>query len=223
MKCADFRRLALSHGGAGVPNAKLHIESCAECRRFAAELRSDNEMLRDALAIEVPDGLAERILLSRGTRRSRRPAWALASATVFATVTALLLWQLQTSRRVASDMIAHVIAEPRALAAMDNLPADRLSAALALGGVDLIGPVGALRYAGECPMPGGVGHHFVIDGPYGKTTIIVGPQGPTPMFAMSAARDGYYAEIVSIRGAAVGVVTTELSAMRAVTAMLESS
>ncbi|PIW71165.1 MAG: DUF3379 domain-containing protein, partial [Hydrogenophilales bacterium CG12_big_fil_rev_8_21_14_0_65_61_21] len=68
MNCLEFRRLALAnplHPGAA---ALEHEAACPDCARFYLDLRRQEEEMYQALAIPVPEGLADRILLKTRPR-----------------------------------------------------------------------------------------------------------------------------------------------------------
>ncbi|MEY4543980.1 MAG: hypothetical protein RL685_175 [Pseudomonadota bacterium] len=71
------------------------------------------------------------------------------------------------------------------------------------------------------PMVGGAGHHFVVDGPYGAATIIVGPPGAPLLLSSAVARDGHYSELLSGRGVTVGVIGPDRQAVAALAAVLQ--
>ncbi len=64
---------------AGLGVYAAHRRTCAACRRFSQGLARENEALRAALAVEVPPGLADRVLLSRRTSGARWAGLALAA------------------------------------------------------------------------------------------------------------------------------------------------
>ncbi len=227
MNCTDFRRAALAHGHAHFSEAGAHAGSCLACRRFADELGVENEVLQRALAVEVPQGVADRVLLSRRRGRSRLITWAAASiALATAGLLLVAVWQAHVARRraadMAADMIDHVVAEPEALAATAALPTDRLTAALSLAGVTARTPPGQVRYAVKCKLPGGKGQHLVVDTPRGKVTIIVTPLGITTRSRQGLARAGYYVQLVPGRDAAVGVIGVDREATEATVALLKA-
>lgn len=221
MSCTEFRRLVVTRGGMALDEGTNHASNCSECRRFADQMSRDSEVLRSALAVEVPQGLTERVLLARIPRREKRSLWWRAAAAAVIAACAFVSWQGHSSWAKADEVIAHVLMEPGALASTEALPVERLRVVLARAGVELSGSIGQLRYAGECPMTGGVGHHFVVDSRYGKTTIIVGPQAGAPMFAVGATRDGYFAQVVPAHEMLVAVVTRSRAATQAIATLLK--
>jgi len=224
MTCNEFRRLAYAQNETRDPAAVGHAATCEACRRLAETLRRQDEALGRALAVVAPTGLADRVLLARQIRRPRIRVMAVAaSAAMIAFVGALAFWQVHVTRSLAGEMIAHVVAEPRSLAAAENLPRERLAAALARAGFSTKIPLGEVRYAGQCEMPGGIGEHLVVETPRGKVTIIVTPLGHNALIRQRVARAGYYAEVLPGHGSAVGVVGPDAEAIRSVAAMIEKA
>ena len=59
--CLEFRREKLADPRHLSPDALAHLNECAACRGFAAEINENEARLAAALAVPVPEGLAERI------------------------------------------------------------------------------------------------------------------------------------------------------------------
>ena len=80
--CLEFRREKLADPRHLSPDALAHLNECAACRGFAAEINENEARLAAALAVPVPEGLAERIVLRRkaGIRFSPRLGMLAASA-----------------------------------------------------------------------------------------------------------------------------------------------
>ena len=110
MNCLEFRREKLADPRRLSPGAVAHLNDCAACRLFAAEINENEGRLADVLAVPVPEGLAERIVLRRktGTRFAPR-LWAMA-ATVLVTLTfGFRQWKDFASQEYARLAIEHVM------------------------------------------------------------------------------------------------------------------
>ena len=224
MTCSDFRRLAFAKTEGRNPSALAHAAGCPACRRLAESLRAEDEALGRALAVPIPAGLADRVLLAQKIRRPRAAVWALATgAAIAACIAALFLWQEQVGRSIADEMIAHVVAEPKALAAAERTPSDRLTDILGRVGLVARTPLGDLRYAHSCKMRGGVGQHLVIETPQGKVTVIIAPPGQNVLTRRHLARAGYHAQVVPGRGSAVGLIGPDQQVLRSLAAVIEKS
>jgi hypothetical protein len=85
MNCIDFRREALAQPLRLASAAGEHAAGCDSCGPFLARLRELDAELHQVMSVTAPDGLADRILVARGTRRGRAPwAWAIAATILLA-------------------------------------------------------------------------------------------------------------------------------------------
>lgn len=83
MNCLEFRRLALEDPYD--PSLEEHAESCQQCNGFRAEILAMDSDIEKALNVEVPEGLAARILLnqslsSRPTQKQTYVRYAMAAS-----------------------------------------------------------------------------------------------------------------------------------------------
>lgn len=180
MNCLDFRRAKLSDPNRLSDTALAHQNNCALCRAFARQIDSNEKRLSQALAVPVPEGLADRIVLGATGRKPVSPYrfWALA-ATVVASVGIGLTWlnRAPTEPRYnfAASAIAHVKHEPESFTTINNADPERLATILANFGADLRAPLGTLRYIKLCPVPEGTGWHIVFETEDGLITLMLIP------------------------------------------------
>jgi hypothetical protein len=184
MNCIEFQRELNANprrlGGA----ARAHAEDCATCaRRMVRQLNREDD-LSDALAIPVPDGLEDRVLLAarmEGRRGARRYALA---ASVLLAVAVLLALPL---RDPAPDLLAiaagHVVGEPQHLAETNAQAPRRVASLLALAGARLEQAL-PVTYANDCELPDARGHmapggHIVIETVHGRVALMLMPHGKT--------------------------------------------
>ena len=86
MDCLEFRRLLGSDPRVADPAARAHLETCPRCQDAFARAQAFEAHIAGALAVAVPEGLADRLLLAQLTaerqrRRGFRYGWiALAAA-----------------------------------------------------------------------------------------------------------------------------------------------
>lgn len=183
MNCLDFRRRWLT-----VPNARdlalaQHERACAGCRQFARRGSVFESRLREALAIDVPAGLIERIKQRRDiveqvrSRQLRPLRYALgASLFIVAAFLAILSYQLlrpdlQTVE-LHRGVLAHIAAERALLQARDEPSAARVRELFARFGARLRGSLGEVRFADACRERSFQGVHLVLRGREGPVTVL---------------------------------------------------
>ena len=87
MNCLEFRRQFLADPSITTAELAEHRLACQACQRFAAQTLAMEHVLKEAAKVDVPEGLASRILLRQRleTRRDtirRNGLWAIAATFV---------------------------------------------------------------------------------------------------------------------------------------------
>jgi hypothetical protein len=208
MNCLEFRRLKLAEPKRMAEDARVHASECPACLAFARTVDESEAALERALAVPVPEGLADRILLRQGgRRRAGRWAYALAASLVL-TVTALVFVATREtdSAHHARIAIEHVLDEPESLTTVYNADPVRLSAIVSEFGGTLREPLGRVRYIKLCPVEQGTGWHIVFETPQGLATLILVPDRPIAA-AATASLGRFTARVEPVRGGYYALVT----------------
>ncbi len=193
MNCFEFRRLILADPRRRTEEQSEHMAHCASCAALAKEIEGFDSAIHDAASVPVPDGLAERVLLRRTMSRSARAGmWALAASVVVAVgigayfyagpgpededliVAAAQLGERHPAVAAINYVVDH---ESRLLRETPVLDTAVVRQALAHLGLKLPDSV-SMRYLGNCPVPGGVGEHVVLETAFGHVTLILVPNQP---------------------------------------------
>jgi len=180
MDCLEFRRLLGSEPRVTDPAARAHLESCARCQDAYARAQALEARIAGALAIAVPEGLADRVLLAQLTEARQRRAkgfrygWvALAAAAVLVVAVGLFVRREGAIGQALPDLvIAHVNGEERG--AMDRrapVPAADVDRAFADRGVHLASVPEGVTYVHKCPVGGYPTVHMVM--PYDNKPVAV--------------------------------------------------
>ncbi len=207
MDCLTYRRLKLASPHSSDAEAVAHANDCDDCAAFTRQLEAFEQDLHRAASIDVPEGLAEQIIL-----RNRQPRWferkllALA-ATVVLSFAAVLGYNVVSERdELAGDLIAHVIAEPEVLSARGSIEQVRFSEALADYGARLEQPIGEVRYLGDCLMNGIRAKHILVQTAHGEATLLLIPERSVSL-SKPVSRNGYSTVIMPLRKGSLGIVT----------------
>lgn len=207
MNCLEFRRLKLADPKRLPPAAQAHLQECATCRGFAQRIDALDQRIGQALAIPVPEGLSDRVLLRAAGRPAPRPwrLWALAATVVLSAVVGLGYFTTAPEGDLARLAIAHVKDEPESLVTLRDPDPQKVRAILASFGAEPMAPLGTVRYIKNCPVPGGIGWHIVFETEHGLATLLLmpGQRGRRSLYAsgdgMNAAAhpggQGYYAVV----------------------------
>ncbi len=180
--CLDFRRRLLAEPHARLPELQRHQQECQVCAEFAARLRADEALIADAVRLQVPEGLAERVMLRQALdatrrQRSRRFRFLAAAASVVLALTAALVVGL-LGRPVTTEQLVmqHIRNELDHLAERRALQLTQVNAVLRPFDTEAGSSLGTVHYAGACTIRREAGAHLVIEGQRGPVTILLMPE-----------------------------------------------
>ena len=179
MNCLEFRRHKLAAPKDMVAEAREHESACPGCAEFVRKANQFERELAMAIAVPVPENLAERVLLSHGLKQGYR-ARVMGIAASLLLVTALTFsagyYASAPSAYVLNESIKHVQGEPAAMTAHQVVNRGDMEQALARSGATLVADVSTtVSYLHDCPVPGGYGKHIVLQTAQGKVTVITMP------------------------------------------------
>ncbi|MBL8468602.1 MAG: DUF3379 family protein [Methyloversatilis discipulorum] len=175
--CIDFRREKLADPRRLTEAAEEHLIACPACQAFSRRVNAGERMLQQTVAVDVPDGMAERILVgSRARTRSPLKLWALAASMVLSLGLGVQYWHAAPDRERVALAVEHVMHEPEALMSTRLIEPQRVAQVLESFGAEVKVPLTAVRYVKLCPVPGGTGWHIVFDTPDGPATVLLMPQ-----------------------------------------------
>lgn len=182
MNCLDVRRILAATPSSQEREVLQHLRECRSCARYAEQENMLSQRINDTLKIAVPDGLSSRILLQHGLveekrYRIRRHYWQALAASVLLTV-GLVSGMLVVNYTYSLKDIAfnHVQDEKIALQVEDNIPLAQVNDMLAPYNLRLRQAIGRVDFAMPCHIHHHPGAHLVIDGKYGKVTILFMPK-----------------------------------------------
>jgi hypothetical protein len=239
LDCATCREMKLADPRARDPAVLEHLRHCPPCARFSSRIDAFEERLCVAAEVPVPDGLAERVLLSRprgGPLRRcyercldalrGRSAWfgpALGGLIAGAAlgIAVLVVYERGNGPSpLARSIIAHVASEPEVLQQNDRVPRARVIDTLARYGGRLEGPL-EVRFLGQCRFEGKIVDHLLVDTPEGPATLILVPGEAISQKPHTENR--FTVVIVPLKDASLGIVTApEASAVEVQRLMKQS-
>lgn len=222
MNCLEFHREKLADPRRLSAAARSHAEACASCHAFARSVDDAERGLEQALAVPVPEALAERIVLrSRGEQGTRWPLWALAASVMLALAISLGFFHgaRNTQDGYARLAIEHVVKEPESLTTVRNADPEAFRAALQSLGGSLRQPLEQIRYVRLCPVEEGFGWHIVFDTPDGLATLLLIPQKRLDAVQQASA-SGWNALARPARGGYYAIVTASPAATSRVEQLL---
>ena len=210
MNCLEFRRQKLADPRRLSAQAQSHLQGCPGCTEFAQGVDETERSLEQALAVPVPEGLADRVLLGRrGAGRVAWRTWAIAAAVVLAIALGFGHLKNPPSDQYARLAIEHVQMEPESFTTVRHADAEAFRSILEDFGGTLKQPLGRIRYIKLCPLDEGTGWHIVFETPGGLATLILVP-GKHPGSTETATVGGWNALARPTRNGYYAVVTASL-------------
>jgi len=179
MNCLEFRRQLLADPKLKSAELAEHRLACAACARFGARTQAMEHSLKETLQVDIPDGLASRILLRQRleARRQvfwRRGLWAFA-ATMVLSVGLAMYFPRSAPLSLEASVLAHVEDEQRHMLAHDNVSMEAVNQGMQKYGARLVQAVGTVNFAMDCTMRKTKGFHLVLQGDHGPVTVLVMP------------------------------------------------
>ena len=219
--CIDFRREKLADPRRLSEAAEEHLIGCAACQAFSRRINAGERTLQQAVAVEVPDGLADRILAGSRSRVAQPlKLWALAASVVLSLGLGVQYWHTAPDRERVALAVEHVMHEPEALMSTRLIEPQRVSQVLESFGAEVKVPMTAVRYVKLCPVPGGTGWHIVFDTPKGPATLLLLPQKDERVRTITASHRGMGVHVEPGGQGMVAVVAGDTDLAREAAGML---
>tara|TARA_R110002072_G_scaffold64_15_gene528 strand:- start:16455 stop:17177 length:723 start_codon:yes stop_codon:yes gene_type:complete len=191
MNCLEFRHLILSDPYAKPSEAEAHLETCAQCRRFRQEVLDLDSDIEKALNIEVPEGLAARVLLNHSLQEQKpRRKWvqyAMAASVLMAVLFSVTFLNEQSSTITPSTkkILAHAAHQPHEFYGSEHQPLANEDVERLMASLQLTASIDNVVYAAICPVDGESAAHLVIkDGEDQYTVLLVPEHSPNKMFSV---------------------------------------
>lgn len=179
MNCLEFRRELAGRPLDLGADAQAHRAACPACAEAALRAQAFEHRMQQALAVPVPQALADRILLRQTTqvRRNARQGWSrLAAGFVMALGMAGIGYLgLRSEDSLAAVSVAHLGHEPFALQRTDLIPQADIVRQFADQGVPLKHTLSGLTYLTRCPLGDRQSLHMVVQGSGGPVTVMYVP------------------------------------------------
>jgi hypothetical protein len=190
MNCLEFRHLILTDPSANPSEAKAHLETCAQCTRFKQEILDLDSDIEKALSVEVPEGLAARILLNQSLKQTphlqqRWVQFAMAASFVVAAVLGATLLTVQGPGGGAERMLVHANHQPHEFSDSEHEPISNEELEVMMAQLHLTASLDNVVYAAICPIDGERAAHLVIKDDEDQYTVMLVPEhSPSKMYTV---------------------------------------
>jgi len=182
MNCIDVCRQIASNPEQLNEAIQVHLQNCNSCSAYARSQQQFEKSIDTAIRVNVPEGLAAKILLKQANLRSKaifRPqqTWLAVAASLLLVVG--LAWKTDifiSEPSIEQSVLAHVNNEIYHLSNKKEINLKQLNAMVGTFKVKFNKRPDSLNYAGTCRIHKYKGVHLVLQGKAGPVTILVMPK-----------------------------------------------
>lgn len=185
MNCLAARRLVssdISQCSSENNNEVLqHIAACPSCKSFFEKQLKFNAVVKKAVEVDVPEGLASRILVEHQLNQKKEASkkkysWSAIAASIVMVFAVATVTTLQSPPAIAGAILEHVHDEMWVLDDKMHVTLESLNQLLKPHGVKADESIGYATHAGDCIIQGKRGVHIVFAGKNAPVTMIVFPE-----------------------------------------------
>ena len=200
MNCEEFRFAVGAEPNTTRVEVLEHAAGCPECARYRSELRAMDEVIHQALAIDIQAPAA--------TLKAKAPTagvWRIAASLAVAAVLASVIWIAYPRETFAEEIVDHVLHEPGSWTAT-GVDRAYLEHVMAEAGVSLKPDALDVTYVMTCPFRGRETPHLVVSTVRGPVTVLVMPQETGVTHTQSFEEQGFVGAIVPAPKGAIAVL-----------------
>ena len=181
MRCLEVRHSLNTEPTNKTSEIVEHLKRCSECNQYARQVDQFESKLTDSFKVDVPDGLAYRILLTqnitthRANKVARRRFYGIAASVLITSslVSGLIYYNQPYSLEQVA--LSHVEAEQYHLNDKNNVQLAALNIILNPLNIKLNESIGTINYAGTCKIRNNRGGHVVLQGKKAPVTLLLMP------------------------------------------------
>ncbi|VAW92440.1 hypothetical protein MNBD_GAMMA23-411 [hydrothermal vent metagenome] len=219
MNCIDAHRKLTTAPSIRDDTLNNHLQACSACAKFAESVEQLDHSIHDAANINVPDGLAERILLKHSFKQQHRlrttrfKFYVMAASVILVFGLSLhfnyLPWQ-KNALSLGDVAINHVTNEMNHLNENNNVQLAKLNRVLQPFNIKFTSAIGRVSYAGACPIRNSRGAHIVLSTENETVTLLVMP-GEYVNTRTSLTKSGFKTTIVPTKNGSIAIITPQNS------------
>jgi len=220
MNCIDVRRKLTTTPSIQDEMILAHLEHCTACANFAVSMNEFDQTLHTATNIDIPDGLAERILLKQSftqqhqQRATRFKFYAMAASLLIIVTVSLNMNNLNSvlnnTLSLEDVAINHVNDERHHLNDRENIQLAKLNNVLQPFNIAFKDKIGQVNYVGTCPIRNSRGVHIVLQKENETATLLVMP-GEYVTNRTSRTKGDFKTVIIPTQNGSIAIVTLKNS------------
>lgn len=185
MNCLEFRRRVLTEPASPGADAIAHRQNCSACRQFDQQIRDLDRGVSEAFNVDVPEGLAARVLLNRSLNDRKRLSAqfrrvGIAASILIIVSIALFQQPWTTTQRFDQAVLAHIENEVDVVRDMTQPGAPPIEESMVRKVLQQVqadsrNPLTNVVFAENCIIDGKLIAHFVVEDANTQYTVILVP------------------------------------------------
>ena len=179
MNCLSVRRIISTNVRDDSEAFAQHLLECPSCKAFYEKQLNFNNTLKKAFEVDVPEGLAERVLvelnLSEKKSYKKNVRWLAVAASILVIFIVFSTTTLHSPPALANAILEHVKYDVGAFEIKTDISLQQLNQLLKPHGVRADKDIGNATSAGICVIQGKQGAHVVFEGKNAPVTMIIVP------------------------------------------------
>ena len=180
MNCLSARRIISTDAKDKSAKLAQHLIECESCSAFYERQLKFNSKLIEAVEVDVPEGLAARILVEHKLRQKRqfdkRFRWTAMAASITLVLALSLVSSLHSPPSLAGVIVDHVKEEAAMLNEPGTVSLVELNQLLKPHGVRADARIGQATHAGNCLIQDKLSAHVVFVGKNAPVTLVIVPE-----------------------------------------------
>ena len=210
--CAEIQRRLHNNPQQLDSSIQDHLATCPNCKKVASELSSLEQHLQSAVKVDVPTGLADRILLNKSVhemqrQRQSRTRWYATAASVVLTMGLVFSMVMMNSPySIEAVALKHVNDELNHLYDKKNLELAQLNDVLKPFNLSIQQSVQPINYAGTCKIRNSRGAHVILEGETAPVTVLFMPGEYVPD-RKTISDDRFHGLILPIQNGSMAIIS----------------
>jgi len=197
-------------------------------RLFVEDLQQFDEKIKQAMSVEPPEGLAQRIILNQAlnnhTQSKLHRRYMLSMAASFLLVLGLFSYILQPVSGIdlEREVFAHVYEELNHLNEQQGKDTSQFNEALKKHGGKFLGDFGKINYLGSCNIVNKKGVHLILAGSQGAVTVMMLPEIKVSVEQVIS-DDRFHGSIIPTGKGSIAVVGEKGESLKEIKQVLENN
>ena len=227
MNCLSARRIISTDVSDKSADFIGHINSCSSCKSYYEKQLKFNGVLKKAFEIDVPDGLAARVLVEHKLNNKKSNAdkfrWGTIAASIVLAFVVSAVSTFHSPPALADAILEHVKYDEAAFEIKNGITLEELNSLLKPHGVRADASIGQATNAGNCVIEGKVSAHVVFAGENSPVTLIVMPEALEDNKRVLIDDQQYKGVLISTRKGTLALLSEDEESLRIFEERLKTS